>query len=864
MFFTIRHDSLKKTHLPLINMVIFLPLLFSCKSIEPQVKYNAEIKNLDTPSINLDTLNIETNINGYDPQTIYVTTTTQTFCKGFQFTLRAGRIWVKTVENQKWHLFLKTGLPYSDEFKDTDTWFPSPTAITEIAADADTLIAFDADGCMYRCYLPKHLLSIPGTWDIKFGWPNKKQVKLNDQVENNRGWGVGVRRTDILWYEDRFGNQHHYGTMGLETLYFLAKDGQTIYFTDSGMPVDFSNTILGPENGTFVAENLSASGSTLFLINKAGEMYTRLIDFDTMGCDPMFFKYTYKKEKQPYKGSDYRSNFTHWALPNEDWKKQPEIKLTGKARLSKFISITQNGQGNNARSLRVAGFSSEGKPGYYSKQISDKEWKFSTAPLVLPAKDLLPLALPDALVTDEIKNEKAALSGKSPAISYKGSILDNGQRIPGIICSIPDFTLTSEGKCTLVITKGSETKRLTLYPVEMWTYMERYDPGRDGTPKNYFITSSVDKEALETHDKEFGAVLTAIFGGKDKKLFAFSAEATVSYIEIYTNENKNRNGYALFMISQPAQDYTLLKPDDYKTKEIRNQPIIDRYYAADLLLPAGSRYSFRDGLVIAKKIEDNKKYIQTLKDGMIKGRQDSQRSNMSRWGYNAADLIATVTLLNQIDFPKIKTVTSFGGDIMATNAENYAALSEYRSFTYPYLIELVELRIKSYEKLLDTIKGQDDVSICPALKNTYPEYYSSIGLPKHITGFSPSADCKALITQPSSIPVLGCLALFLDDDKKSGSLFIDMPEAAEQIYRRGPKENSTEQLAKKPLTINITFYKTVDNSSPLQYDAGILNLTKKSGKLEWNGSELKIWVRTGIFSKKLLFRGTATGDENDI
>jgi len=141
------------------------------------------------------------NINGFLPKKIYIKTLTQTFCKGFEFSLIDGRIYVKTPQNNTWQLFLKTGLPFSKKDK-----FPTPKRIVEIAADDDCLFAFDSDGKMYHCYLRKTTVETPMRWLNVFGWPDKVQLQQNDLVKNKRSWGMAVRRQEILWYEDIFQN----------------------------------------------------------------------------------------------------------------------------------------------------------------------------------------------------------------------------------------------------------------------------------------------------------------------------------------------------------------------------------------------------------------------------------------------------------------------------------------------------------------------------------------------------------------------------------------------------------------------------------------------------------------------------------
>jgi hypothetical protein len=169
----------------------------------------------------------------------------------------------------------------------------------------------------------------------------------------------------------------------------LLEDGQEIAYADPGLPSDFSRNFIGPERGTFKALSLSASASTLFVINEAEEMYTRMADFDISGGDPMFFKYTYIPYKSDLPGTNYFTNLTEWALPSEDWRKQPPIPLSKGAAITHRITILQNGQGNAARELRVAGWNGNGETGYWTKAIFADTWEFKTAPLSLNEDDFL-------------------------------------------------------------------------------------------------------------------------------------------------------------------------------------------------------------------------------------------------------------------------------------------------------------------------------------------------------------------------------------------------------------------------------------------------------------------------------------------
>jgi hypothetical protein len=73
----------------------------------------------------------------------------------------------------------------------------------------------------------------------------------------------------------------------------LTGDGSRITYADPWLPNDDSYEIGGPLGGRFQAESLSAAGSTTFVMNKYGDMYTRTFDFDSSGPDSIFFRYSW-------------------------------------------------------------------------------------------------------------------------------------------------------------------------------------------------------------------------------------------------------------------------------------------------------------------------------------------------------------------------------------------------------------------------------------------------------------------------------------------------------------------------------------------------------------------------------------------
>ncbi len=825
------------------NFVLFFSCTANAKPFESDASfYQNVINSFNSPESNhisnkekLQSINVS-NLPSEFPDEVYVKTLTQTFLKGFQFILKDGKIYSKQDGETEWKIFLKSGKP-----KDAEE-------ICEIYADGDCLFAFDNKGRLFKIYTQKFATEKPFVWKNTNGWPQKTQLVQNDLVIKNRGWAMGARRKDVLWYEDIFKNQHHYGTMGLETIYFLSEDGQRILFTDSGLPNDFSKSIENPEDGKFIARNIANSASTLFLIGDDGTMYTRLIDFDTMGCDPMFFKYTYVKLEQKYAGSEYLSNYSPWGLPAEPWKKENPIKLEGKAHLTKFISIHQNGVGNYARELRVAGTDSEGNTGYYYKQILNDDWNFKKAPLKFAENDFL-------------TGNKSR--GNTTDFSYSGYLSLNGKKNEGIEISTQNFSLTSEGGFDLNFKmKGSnwsEEKILRFYNVMQWTYVTRVAPGYDGTAMYYFVTPVFDDSLLKCEHEEFEKILKSIFEKNNKKTFALTAAATTDYLEIYGNENTiTKTPFKIFLTktqnSQIAQYNSFLSPETMK--------VLSNYFlynednpesSQELLLEKGKIYTQENLQEIQGKIQDNIFYRRFLNGELEAYKKYSRNSNISRWSYNFVDLIATVTLLNQIDFPKIKTMSSFGGRLLKSNAESFQSFYEYRSLTAPHVISLLDLRIKAYKKLENEIEQNGNAVLPNQLRNSYAEYFDEAKIPDFVEGISPrkfKAE-KASFSRINSLAMYPGFYLTIGDSSNEQTVLVVAQKSAKTIFDRGKKNNSYENLKKKPLKLKVNFIVEEGKSRLLDSATRVSFLDEKEGTLTWNGESIKI-----IVDNKSIFEGS--------
>lgn len=186
------------------------------------------------------------------------------------------------------------------------------------------------------------------------------------------------------YYQAPNGNKYDVGK-GVTNVFFLGESGQHITYLDPWLPNDFSYQVGGPVHGRFRSVGLSASGSTLFIINRTGDMYTINYDFDLAGADDFFFNYSYDKKDYTVKDtSEVLPRKVPRPLPLPGWKRQPKINGV----ITDRITIFKVGAGVLRRTLRVEGRDSLGRTGFFTKDISEPSWQFVETGLPLKGTPL--------------------------------------------------------------------------------------------------------------------------------------------------------------------------------------------------------------------------------------------------------------------------------------------------------------------------------------------------------------------------------------------------------------------------------------------------------------------------------------------
>ena len=445
--------------------------------------------------------------------------------------LRDGKIWIKKREeplknkpfydiydntmkvDYEWRPFGKTGLPRGFGFS-------GPKKITSIEADGDTLIAIDEKGFVYRY---GHRFGYEGKpesplkyrrWSHKWGAPFRGPLKLPPHL----AWSVGRNNYESLYHVDTAGNKINFGKLGLTHIYALPPDGRNIQYADTGLPPDFSRSFCGPKRGNFQAINMSASGIVIFLINRSGEMYTKLVDYDTFGGTP-FYKYYYgpgKKIDLPV--THAKAMHIPRRLPLPDWKKQPPIQ----GDITKKITIILTGNGPSKRELRVEGRDLLGRYGYFHKMIHASKWRFTETGLFIDSESFL-------------KNKDAETVLPKKEIYFKGNLKKNLALEYGIRkIEIPDFHFScSPMKFNVFLENKSFS--LTLHTVDSWTHYPLKDPNLDNSSfKRMKGTLEIPANLLNSKDLEIQKVIREIFLPYHLKTFKWAMVANQNLLKIQT------------------------------------------------------------------------------------------------------------------------------------------------------------------------------------------------------------------------------------------------------------------------------------------------------------------------------------------
>ncbi|HNX60926.1 MAG TPA: hypothetical protein PKK43_17630, partial [Spirochaetota bacterium] len=270
-----------------------------------------------------------------------------------------------------------------------------------------------------------------------------------------------MHENDIVSYwEDADGNRTEFGFTA--TIYVVDPDGQRIRYTDTGLPMSWHKAFASPERGRFIIEEISAAASTVFVVNRTGKMYTRMMDYEMEGGCPAL-KFVYEHEKRT-KGDEIAPLMKAVrTLPLPDWRLQEAIEpvvndKTGKACVTCHITIVLTGKGNAARELRVRGRDTRGEYGYWRKPVFGKEWEFVVTGERFDDRDIINDYLADAPV------------GRQLDRNYRGTVKKYGQ--PDLPVELVGFYYYST-PAIIRFNAGGKSNDIIFHTVDQWSPTEQ-------------------------------------------------------------------------------------------------------------------------------------------------------------------------------------------------------------------------------------------------------------------------------------------------------------------------------------------------------------------------------------------------------
>ncbi len=289
------------------------------------------------------------------PDAVVFRTTAETFGREYAFALRRGQIYARPATvgrgtpGTSWRV-----LALPDCLRGN---------LIEISADGRLLLALSRDRTLYSHDIPGGDLSAEH-WTWRWGpyfWTGLGMRMFGDVGDWAASELINTER-----FTDTAGRERP--PIGVATVYLLRSDGRRITYLDPWLPADESREVCGPRRGTLPLAGLSGSGSTVFVVGRRGELYTRLYDFDISGANTVVGGFSWYQDRP--------ANDPRWQLPGPDWVRHPRPR---RAAITDRITIVKSGSHANDRLLRVEGRDRRGRSGYWEKPLTARgagAWRF--------------------------------------------------------------------------------------------------------------------------------------------------------------------------------------------------------------------------------------------------------------------------------------------------------------------------------------------------------------------------------------------------------------------------------------------------------------------------------------------------------
>lgn len=456
------------------------------------------------------------------PDAVHLRGMTETSNRQYWFALHEGSLWFR---------------PNAEVTGVDGGWGRVPTPdcldgrIEAISADDDELVALDAQRTIHQL---DQVLADPALWNWSTRWGNPfwtDQAGWDVPPGHAWDWSVVSNVEDETWL-DPAGNHHRIGDGKVSHIWLLGEDQRTYTYLDPWLPKDLSYEMCGPHRGRFVAESMVSSGSVVLVVNRYGDLFSRVYDFDIAGADPVFFSYAYEDQR----GADDPDI----QLPGAPWVVQPKVP----GEITDRISITKSGTGVVERTLRIEGRDADGHTGYWQKDVGDGSahpWVNATSTQVDPvadgAGDVWEFVRTDeplrGTLLDNRPDHDLARATLGPARdrAYGHALDQRGDLAEGVwAASIPDFSLTCSPSTMRVEVAGGVVLDLRLHVTDTIRQSPE-EAGLTDDPRGARLAVEVPPALWESRDQQPAAV-QAFLDQLDGRWTLTTFEASLDRIEV--------------------------------------------------------------------------------------------------------------------------------------------------------------------------------------------------------------------------------------------------------------------------------------------------------------------------------------------
>jgi hypothetical protein len=629
------------------------------------------------------------------PERIFIKTHDQSFSWENDYALRDGKLWVKpnplgAGTKGDWALFDGTGLPGGKKAAS----FRPDSKLVAFATEGLMVVAVSEQGRFY--FWQPTLFEQPTVWHDEAGQPLAGALRLPPHRDWTFSMSVAVAPKKRLtpmhdidaYWEDISGNKIEFGFTA--TIYVLDPDGQRIRFWDTGLPPAFYKAFATPERGRFVAERLAASGSTVFVVDNSGKMFTRMFDYEMFGACPGL-RFTFENKRRTKTADEILPLFeAERTLPLPGWREQPPIPLEGKAQATTAISIHMTGKGNAARELRVRGRDLSGRYGYFFKPVFGDTWSFAP--------------------TDERFDAAVAIANPAPPRvlgraldkTYVGQLKQEGA--PSLPIELRDFYYY-ETPATLRVSARGQTLDLTLHLFDGWgpTVEQSEHPSLVGSafgePKLLLATLEIPDALLKSSEPAVKQTIDLYFRRFHRAHLALAISADDRRVELHTRPvQRASTEYLDYTVRTPIEVTATrdIPPDELRTYDQTNLV----HLTADPSLRVDEAGT--DVAAVEAALERNRALLAAIRKQELEDKL-SHVEHGALAGVGGAVFVPANALVSALGVPKKQTLV---GGLSLTGGEllfDYASMNVKQIVStpddYKRAVGILEERIRRYEAL---------------------------------------------------------------------------------------------------------------------------------------------------------------------